>query len=191
MVACLYCDFLTKEEQTTTNMLGALLKQIVGGRDVPAYLREAFQEDNWRFGGRGPQLPDLVRMLRVAIASLPQVFICIDAVDECLPKHLPGLLGSLGDILQELPRMRLFFTGRPDAKEDICRYFTKVVVIPISPNSGDIRSYLEMRLDMDAEPEAMNDDLRADIMRIIPERISDMCVREFDTTTLSVIYTYQ
>jgi len=38
----------------------------------------------------------------------------------------------------------------------------------------NIRSYLEMRLDKDPEPEAMNDDLRADILRIILERTSDM-----------------
>jgi len=31
----------------------------------------------------------------------------------------------------------------------IQRYFTKVVVIPVSPNTNDIRNYLEMKLDRD------------------------------------------
>jgi len=113
-------------------------------------------------------------MLRTTIASLPKVFICIDALDECLPKCLPELLESLRDIVRESPSTRIFLTGRPHIREDIERYFTKAVVIPISPNPDDIRNYVEMRLDRDAEPEAMTDDLRADIVRVILERISDM-----------------
>ena len=50
-------------------------------------------------------------------------------------------------------------------------------MIPISPNGDDIRSYLKMRLKKDTEPEAMNDSLRADIVRIILEKTSNMYVR--------------
>jgi len=184
-VAGLYCDFVTQQDQTITNMLGAILKQLVGRGDIPEHLRDAFQKGKKEFGGRGLRLPDLMGMLKVTIASLPRVFICIDAVDECLPKYLPGLLGSLRDILQELPETRIFLTGRPHVKQDIDKYFIKAVVIPINPNADDIRSYLEMRLDMDAEPDVMNEDLRADITRIILERISDMCVRAFGIPNLS------
>jgi len=129
-------------------------------------------------------------MLRIAIASLRQVFICIDALDECLPKHLPELLKSLGDIVRESPTTRIFLTGRPHIREDIQRYLTKVVVIPISPNKGDIRNYLKMRLDGDADPEAMSDDLRADIVRVVLEKISDMYVEAFSVSTLPMVYTY-
>ena len=165
-------------------MLGAILKQLVGRGDIPEYLRDAFQKGKREFGGRGLRLPDLVGMLKVTIASLPRVFICIDAADECLPKYLPGLLGSLRDILRELPRTRVFITGRPHVKQDVDRNFAKAVVIPISPNADDIKSYLEMRLDMDTEPDAMNEDLRVDITRAILEKISDMCVRVFSTPNL-------
>ena len=190
-VACLYCDFLAHQEQTITNMMGAILKQLVGWGDIPIYLREAFQEGKKEIGGRGLRLADLMRMLRTAIASLPQVFICIDALDECLPKHLPELLESLRDIVRESPKTRIFLTGRPHVKEDIQRYFPKAVVISIIPNMDDIRCYLEMRLDRDPEPEAMNDDLRADIVRITLEKISNVCVEAFITSILSALYTYQ
>ena len=53
------------------------------------------------------------------------------------------------------------------------------MIIPISPNPDDIRNYLEKRLDRDDEPEAMNNDLRADIIKTIPEKMPDMCVRAF------------
>ena len=173
-VAGLYCDFLAREEQTTTNILGAIVKQLVGRGGVPNHLREAFQNGKAEFGGRGPRLADLMGMLRIAIASLPRVFICIDALDECLPKYLPEILGSLRDIVREYPKTRIFLTGRPHVREDVQRYFFKAVVVPINPNTGDIRNYVEMRLDRDSEPEAMNDGLRADIVRVILEKISDM-----------------
>ena len=46
----------------------------------------------------------MVQMVKQAVATLLQVFICIDTLDECLPQDLPELLGSLKDILRESPR---------------------------------------------------------------------------------------
>jgi len=181
-VAGFYYDFLAQQEQTTTNVMGSILKQLVG-RDIPKHIREAFQEGK-RGISRGLRHVDLMAMLRIAIASLRQVFICIDALDECLPKYLPELLKSLRDIVRESPTTRIFLTGRPHVREDIQRYLTKVVVIPISPNKDDISNYLEMKFDGDADPEAMSDDLRADILRVILEKTSDMCVGTFSIPTL-------
>ena len=191
IVAGLYCDYLNQQEQTTTDMLGAILRQLVGKRDIPVDLRKTLKEEKKKAGGRRPLLPDLMRILRTTIALLPQVFICIDALDECLPKHLPELLGSLRDLARESPQMRIFLTGRPHVTEDIRRYFAKAVVIPIIPNGDDIRSYLKIKLDKDTEPEAMNDSLRADILRIILEKTSDMYVALSSISTLSKVYTYQ
>ena len=181
VVAWLYCDYLTQQEQTVINIMGAIWKQLVGRREIPKDIREAFQE------GRRPLLPDLVRMLRIAIASLPQVFICIDGLDECLPRNLPELLESLRDIVQESSKTRIFLTGRPHVTETIQRYFTKAVVILISPNQDDIRNYIETRLDRDDQLEAMNKDLRADIIKMILDKMSDMWV---GVSPLSTMYTY-
>ena len=173
-VTGLYCDFISQQEQTTINIIGAILKQLVSRGGTPDYLRKAFQKAKKEFGGRGPRLADLLGMLRTAIAPLPQVFICLDALDECLPKYLPEVLGSLKDIIRECPKTKIFLTGRPQVAEDIQKYFSKAIVIPISPNRDDIRNYVGMRLDSDAEPEAMSNELRVDILDIILENISDM-----------------
>ena len=173
-VAGLYCDFLSQQDQTTTNVLGAILKQLVGRGGIPDYLREAFQKGQKEFGGRGPRLMDLMRMLKIAIVSIPQVFICVDALDEYLPKYLPELIESLRDIFQECPRTRIFMTRRPHMGGDVRRYFSKAVVISISPSPHDIRNYVEMRLNRDSEPEAMNRELRADIGGAVLDKISDM-----------------
>ena len=190
-VACLYCDFTAQQEQTVTSMVGAILKQVIGGGDIPIFIREEFRYKQKAIGGRGLLLADLNRMLRSAIAPLAKVFICIDALDECLPKHLPGLLKSLGDLVRESPTTRIFLTGRPQVGGAIQKYFANVVVIPISPNTDDIRNYLEMRLDSDDDEEAMDDDLRADIVNVILDKMSDMYVGALDLSVLSIIYTYR
>ena len=190
-VAGLYCDFLAQQQQTVNNIIGAMLKQLISRGEVTVDLRNAFHKAKREFGGRGPPLADLMGMLRTAIASIPRVFICVDALDECLPKLLPDLLGSLRDIARESPTTKIFFTGRPHVREDIQRFFTKAVVMTITPNTNDIRSYVEMRLARDSEPEAMSSDLREDIMRVIPEKISDMCVGPLPIPALSMMYTYQ
>ena len=190
-VAAFYCDFLSQQEQTVNNIVGAILKQLVGRGEIAQSLRKAFQKAKKEVGGRGPLFTDLMGMLRTAIVSLPKVFICIDALDEFLPKCLPELLESLKDIARESPSTRIFLTGRPHVREDVERYFAKAVVIPISPNTDDIRNYVGMRLGRDPEPEAMTRDLRADIVRVILEKISDMYVELLHICTPLVMYTYQ
>ena len=173
-VAAFYCDYLSQQEQNINNVVGAILRQLVGRVGITKDLREAFKKAQKEVGGRGPRLADMIGMLRTVIASLSRVFICIDALDEYLPKCLPELFESLRDISRESPTARIFLTGRPHVGDDVRRYFAKAVAIPISPNRNDIRNYVERRLDRDAEPEAMSNDLRADIVRVILWKISDM-----------------
>ena len=184
VVAWLYYDYLAQRELTLTNIMGAILKRLVGER-IPRDIREAFQEAK-KVGGRRPLLPDLMRMLKIAIASLPPIFICIDALDECRPQDLSQLLELLGDIVRESPTTRIFLTGRPHVNEVIRRQFVGAIVIPICPNRDDIRNYLEMRLNMDNEPEAMDRDLRADIMQIIMQKMSDRWVGAFGVSLYSL-----
>ena len=191
VIAGLYCDFLSQKEQTITNIMGAVLKQLVARGGIPDYVREAFEDGKTELGGRRLRLADQMRMLRTTIASLPQVFICVDALDEFLPKCLAELLESLRDIIRDSPGTRIFLTGRPHVWGDVQRYFAEAVAIPISPNLDDIRNYVEMKLDRDAEPEAMTNDSRAEIVRVILEKISDMCVGPFRISTLSMMYAYQ
>jgi len=90
-------------------------------------------------------------MLRITIVSLPRILICVNSLNKYLPGHLPKFLESLRDIIWESPTTRTFLTGRPDVMEDIQRYFTKAAVILINPILGDIRNWLEIRLDRDSE----------------------------------------
>ena len=170
----LYCDFLSQQEQSTINMLGAILKQLVSRRDIPEHIWGAFRKTKEEFGGGGLRLPDMAEILKKTIASLQRIFVCMDALDELAPKHRRDLLESLREIVRVSPSMRILLTGRPHIDNEIGEFFSKAVKIPISPTQNDIKSYLEMRLKGDTIPKAMDGQLRADIMRVIPEKISEM-----------------
>ena len=170
-VAWVYCDFLAHQEQSATAMLGAILRQLVSIGEIPENIRQKFRK---RFSDRGLRSLDMVRMLKTAISLLPMVYICIDALDECTPKSRQELLGSLQDIIRESPSTRVLFTGRSHVAEEVKKYFAESIIVPISPTEDDIRVYLDVKLDKDTEPRAMDDDLRRDIMRIIPKTISEV-----------------
>ena len=101
------------------NMMGAILKQLVGRGDIPPYPRDTFQGRKKKLGDRGLRLPDLMGILRITIALLPQAFIYVDALGEYIPKHSLDLLDSLQDIVQKFPGTRILLTGRPYIKEDL------------------------------------------------------------------------
>jgi len=168
-----YCDYLAQQEQSATNMLGAILKQLVSRGWVPDHISEAFQKAKNELAGRPLRLSDMVYLLNDTIKSLPRVFICIDALDECKVNYRRELLESLREIVARSPNIRVFLTARPIIEEEIVRYFIQLVRIPLSPTDADIKSYLKRRLACDTDPDAMDGGLWADIMRIIPEKISE------------------
>ena len=176
-VAGLYCDYLDKREQTTSNMLGAMLRQLVGSGNIPEDIRRVFEDAKRHFGGVRPEVPQLLTMLKTAIAQRQRVVICIDGLDESLAVHRTGLLRALRTIVQESPNVKLFFTGRPFIRSEVEMYFPILDTITVRPTKEDTEAFLRMKLDGDPEPDAMDDCLRADIMGIIPKTISEMYVQ--------------
>jgi len=174
-VACFYFDFVARKEQSPTNILGALLKQLVCGLEAtPKEISLAYQSQKTAIGGRGPQLADIVKMLYITTSEKP-AFICIDALDECEAGYRAKILNSLAAILQRSPGTRMFVTGRPHIEDEVRKRLPgSGTAIRIAPRRDDIISYLHSRLDEDATPDAMDASLKADILKKIPESISDM-----------------
>ena len=155
-------------------MLGAILKQLLERDGISESVRQVFREGKRGFGGRALRILDLVGMLKTMIASLPEVFICIDGLDECLPNNRGELLESLQELVRASPATRVFLSGRPHILDEIKNRFAEAIMIQAVPTIGDIERYLKMRLERDSTPGAMDDNLRAEIMRVIPSKISQM-----------------
>ena len=174
VVVCVYCDFNVQDGQTATGVLGALLKQVVSALEpIPNQVQKAFEDSKRGAGGRRLLLPDILKMLAKSLSLLPRVFICIDALDEFPAKHRPELWEYLQQIVVKCPNTRLFLTGRLHIRDEVQKYFLSTAdMLPISSRTHDIRLYLEMKLKRDPELNAMNEELEADILRIIPEVVS-------------------
>ena len=170
-----YFDYATQKEQSPTNMLGAILKQVVGGLgEVPEEIVRAYEGQKQVIGGRAPQLADIVKMLQNT-ASIKRTFICIDALDECMMKYRVKILASLDQILKSSPGTRMFVTGRPHIEAEVGKRLSgRGTVIRITPHRHDITSYLLRRLEEDTMPDAMDSNLKADILKKISKDVSEM-----------------
>jgi len=177
-VACVYCDFHTQNEQSVTALLGALLKQVVSALEpIPEEVPRAFGNSKGRPGGRRILLPDILEMLAKSLARLERAFICIDALDEFPANHRSELWEALQQIVHMCPNVRLFLTGKFQIRSEVKKYFPRTAKkLPINPSEHDIRLYMRMRLSRDPKPGAMDKELEADILRIIPEVLSGMYV---------------
>ena len=176
-VACFYFDFAAQKEQSSASVLGALLKQVVRGlEEMPGEIAQAYEDQEKVIGGRGPQLADIVKMLQIT-SSRKRTFVCMDALDECVPGNRVKILDSLNKILQNSPGTRVFVTGRPQVRPEMRRRLAgRVTSLSISPKRDDIIGYIRTRLADDTDPDAMDDSLEADILEEVLEDISEMYV---------------
>jgi len=68
-------------------------------------------------------------------------------------------------------------TGRSHIQDEIAKHLPgRVTTIRITPRKSDIIRYLHRRLSEDTTPDAMDSCLEADILKKIPDDISEMCV---------------
>ena len=174
-VACFYFDFAAEKDQSSAGMLGAVLKQVVSGLEgIPEEIAQAYADHKTVIGGRGLQLADIVRMLQTTASEKP-TFICIDALDECVAGYRVKLLDSLNQILRRSPGTRVFVTARPHIESEVGnRLSGRVTAMRITPRRHDIINYLHTRLGEDTRPGAMDSSLRGDILKKIPEDVSEM-----------------
>ena len=178
-VACFYYDFASREAQSPINMLGSLLKQLLNGLGaIPEEIVKRFRGQKKAIGGRRLQLHDIVKMCAV-VTSLQPTFICVDALDECVPRHQLEVLGALGQILQGSKNARIFMTGRSHIWGVVERGLGGTTTsISIEAREGDIVKYLRAMLGKDTAPQAMDSILENEIMKSIPEEISETCVEK-------------
>ena len=175
VVACFYFNYAARKEQSAGSMLGALLKQVVGRfKKIPEEVVEAFERHKKVIGGRRLQLPEIVQLLGY-LSSTRRTFFCLDALDECAAADRAKILMSLEEIVRMSPTTRVFLTGRPHVGSEVGRHLPGgVVFVSISPRRDDITLYIRKKLAEDTTPNAMDKRLEEEILKRIPETVSEM-----------------
>ena len=109
------------------------------------------------------------------IASTRPTFICFDALDECVAEYRGKLLESLQQILHKSLTTRIFLAGRLHVRDEVEKHLAgRVVAVSIVPTKDDIIRFLRAKLREDITPEAMGDSLEEDIIKSIPETVSEL-----------------
>ena len=162
-LAYVYCDYRDQTQQTTQNIYGTILKQLLRALpSIPEELTEILlrchREKN------PPELAQLRDALRITSRFFDQIYICLDALDEC--EHIDQLLSSLKQVPSSV---RLFSTGRKHVKSIVQRYFEDTQTILIEAKESDIRILIQEKVNEDRmkDPEIMNVKLEQDIIEKI------------------------
>ena len=130
-VAGIYCNY--KSPQTTENMLGSLLQQLL----LP--LTSISDSDG-----------NVIRSLPEALKKYQNTFIVVDALDECYIRR--ELLKSLRQLLESTYNdssdavLHILVTGRDSVAADMEREMTPDERLEIRSSEADVRSYLQQSL---------------------------------------------
>ena len=85
------------------------------------------------------------------------------------------LLDSLNQILQKSKGARIFLTGRPHIRAEVDKHLAgRVATRSITPTKNDIIIFLRAKLREDTMSDAMEESLEEEIIRKIPEAVSEM-----------------
>jgi len=167
-IACFYFDFAARDEQSPVNMLGSLLRQLVSGWEgISEAVVQSFRNRKKVIGGRGLQVAGILKMFQT-ITATKRTFICVDALDECVPEHRMVILESLEQIARESFDTRIFLTGRSQVRGEVERKFGGAAAsVLIEPTGDGIIRYIREKLRSDTAPEMMSSTLEASIMETI------------------------
>ena len=168
-VVCFYFDFAARNEQSPANILGSLLRQLVSGEgEIPETITRDFRNDKRAIGGRGLQVSGIVKIFQ-SITATRRTFICVDALDECVPEYRMVVLEALGQILQGSRNTRLFMTGRPNVRSEVERELGGAATfILIRATEDGVVRFLREKLRNDTIPNNMSSPLEGDIIKSIP-----------------------
>ena len=162
-LAYIYCDYRDQTQQTTQNIYGTILKQLLRALpSIPEELTEILLKSHRE--KIPPELGQLRDILRITSKFFDQIYICLDALDEC--EHVDQLLSSLKQIPSSI---RLFSTGRKHVKSIVQRYFEDTQTILIEAKESDIRILIQEKVNEDRmkDPEIMDAKLEQDIIEKI------------------------
>ena len=113
-----YFDFAAQKEQSSAGMLRPAQAGSDRTRGSAGGNTAGYKEQEKFIGGRRLQHTDIVKILQNT-SSKKLTFLCIDALDDCMPEHCVKLLRSRNRILQSSLSAGMFVTGRPHIRPEI------------------------------------------------------------------------
>jgi ankyrin repeat protein len=180
-LAYLYCNFRRQEQQTLSDLLASLLKQLAKGRrPVSRIVKDLF--DRHEKKETRPSLEDISKALQLVVASYSKAFIIIDAVDEC--QEVDGCRAKLlSEIFTLQEKSNLHFLATSRFIPEITERFRESASIEIHANSEDVRKYLDGQMYQLPTFVSGNSELQEEIKNGIVHSVHGMYVTDSQTLT--------
>ncbi|KAF2230516.1 hypothetical protein EV356DRAFT_453757, partial [Viridothelium virens] len=161
-LAYMYLDSNDQKNQTTGNVIGAFIKQLL----MPLPTIPRLVEEVWsNYKHEGPPIAQMMAMFYEACEAFTRTFICVDALDEC--NDLKGLLSYFNRAQSRVPSVRLVCTSRPHIEFMLYGCGLNPYAILLEARLSDVRAFVEWRIEDDQKdrPSIMDCHLKEEIVR--------------------------
>lgn len=173
-IAYLYCNFRQRDEQSAEDLLASLLKQLTQEQSsLPDSVKALY--DQHRDKRTRPSFNEISRALQSVAAMCSQVFIVVDALDECQASG-----GCRTKFLTEIFNLQakcgahLFATSRFIL--EITEVFKSSTSLEIRANRDDVERYLKGHMQQLPSFVRRNQQLQEEIKTGISEAVDGMYV---------------
>uniref|UniRef100_A0A093VM92 Ankyrin repeat domain-containing protein 50 n=1 Tax=Talaromyces marneffei PM1 TaxID=1077442 RepID=A0A093VM92_TALMA len=156
----IYCDYKDPEQQSTENIVGAIIKQLL--IQIPQIPDSVVSRCRDRMNAGKPlSLGDASELFSIICAQFSRVYICLDALDELQESNLRRILKWI----QDGPSVHIFLTSRPHIQDVVLEYLESQHTVIVRANESDIRRFIEHEIGgpNDIAPRAMDERLKGDI----------------------------
>ncbi|KAJ5422843.1 hypothetical protein N7445_010951 [Penicillium cf. griseofulvum] len=137
-IAYIYCNFNRQDEQQAQDLLSSLLKQLSQQRTIiPDVVKDLYKR--YKTESTRPKFEKLSEALQSVVSTYSNVFIVIDALDECESTCRTRVLGEIMKV-HAGARANVFATSRPTDVHDM---FKAGEILEIRAHEDDVRRYLD------------------------------------------------
>ncbi|KAJ5592115.1 hypothetical protein N7537_009019 [Penicillium hordei] len=168
-IAYIYCNFNRQDEQKAQDLLLSLLKQLSQRRTaVPDSVRDLYKR--YKTTSTRPRFDEISKALHSVVSTYSDVFIVVDALDECESTCRTRVLGEIMKI-QADAGANVLATSRPTEINDL---FKSGNFLEIRAHENDVRRYLDGNMFRLPGFVSRNTALQEEIMTVISRHVQGM-----------------
>ena len=164
-------------DQTASNFLGSSLRQLAMQSVQSLEDIKSCHKHHGRYGTR-PSFNEIARLLRSQVEEFEEVFIVIDALDEC-PERDQTRKSFLTEIRGLLPKVNLMVTSRNMPSIEIM--FKHDTRLEIRAHDQDVRNFVNSQMEQRDELVDLlegHNDVRSSITATVLEKTNGMLVNQ-------------
>lgn len=174
--AIFYFSFSDTHKQTHQSLVTSLAVQLCWKEPGQSMLRQAYEKPE----RSRPSLDELQRILVSSVASYDEVFLHIDALDEC-PENdgvRESVLTGIEELLDQTPNVRMLVTSRdaPDIRCSMEKLGANPLSIAARTVDADIKKYVSTQLSHGHTLSRLAPATKTLIEDTLPQKSNGMCV---------------